>query len=251
MPHVLRLDGSGQRQGDLAKLLRGHAGTFIAKSLPYGESPTSVPNPFRAMMSYNTRMNTSYPHPISLDRMVRAVEKVRQRLLRAVKVLDDAKIPYAVIGGNAVAAWVSRIDEAAVRNTQDVDILVRRADFSRIKAAFEAAGFVYGTTMDVEFFLDEPNGKIRDAIHLLMAGEKVKPEYASPCPDVTDSERGEEFQVISLEALVEMKLNSYRDKDKTHLRDMIEIGLIDGTWPVRFPPTLADRLQQLLDDPNG
>ncbi len=196
-------------------------------------------------------MNPIYPHPISLDRMVRAVEKVRLRLLRAVKVLEQAKIPYAIVGGNAVAAWVSRIDEAAVRNTQDVDILVRRSDMERIRQAFEADGFVHGSTMDVEFFLDEPNGKIRDAIHLLMAGEKVKPEYASPTPDVTDSERGLEFQLVQLEALVEMKLNSNRDKDKTHLRDMIEVGLIDSTWPLRFLPSLGARLQQLLDDPNG
>ncbi len=196
-------------------------------------------------------MNPIYPHPISLDRMVRAVEKVRLRLLRAVNVLEQASIPYAVVGGNAVAAWVSRIDEAAVRNTQDVDILVRRSDMELVRQAFEADGFIHGSTMDVEFFLDEPNGKIRNAIHLLMAGEKVKPEYASPTPDVTDSERGLEFQLVRLDALVEMKLNSYRRKDQTHLLDMIEVGLIDATWPQRFPPSLGERLQQLLDDPNG
>lgn len=195
-------------------------------------------------------MEPTYPYPMSLQRMVRAVEKVRIRLLRAVKALEDASLPYAVIGGNAVAAWVSRIDEAAVRNTQDVDILIRRADFEKVKAAFEQAGFTYGQRLDVHFFLDEPNGKIRDAVHLLMASEKVK-EYASACPDVSDSERGTDFQVISLPALVEMKLNSYRDKDRTHLRDMIEVGLIDATWPAKFPPTLATRLQELLDDPNG
>jgi hypothetical protein len=48
-----------------------------------------------------------------------------------------------------------------------------------------------------------------------------------------------------------MKLIAWRDKDRTHLRDMIGVGLIDATWPARFPPPLADRLQQLLDNPNG
>jgi len=56
--------------------------------------------------------------------MVRAVERVRERLCRAVAALEAAEVPYAVAGGHAVAAWVSRVDEAAVRNTQDVDILV-------------------------------------------------------------------------------------------------------------------------------
>jgi hypothetical protein len=54
---------------------------------------------------------------VSWERMIRAVEKVRQRLQRAVAALEAAGIPYAVAGGNAVAAWVSRVDEAAVRNT--------------------------------------------------------------------------------------------------------------------------------------
>lgn len=47
---------------------------------------------------------------VSLERMLRAVEKVRDRLLRAAAALDRAGVPYAVAGGNAVAAWVSRID---------------------------------------------------------------------------------------------------------------------------------------------
>jgi len=48
-----------------------------------------------------------------------------------------------------------------------------------------------------------------------------------------------------------MKLTSFRDKDRTHLRDMISVKLIDATWPSRFQPGLAYRLQQLLDDPDG
>jgi hypothetical protein len=59
---------------------------------------------------------------VSWERMIRAVEKVRERLMHAVSALEKAEIPYAVSGGHAVAAWVSRVDEAAVRNTRDVDI---------------------------------------------------------------------------------------------------------------------------------
>jgi len=62
--------------------------------------------------------------------MFGAMEKVRQRLLRATAALESAGVPYAVVGGHAVAAWVSRIDESATRGTQDVDILVRREDLS-------------------------------------------------------------------------------------------------------------------------
>ena len=88
-------------------------------------------------------------------------------------------------------------------------------------------------------------------MHILFAGEKVKPEYEHPSPDLAESERAAEFQVTTLEALTRMKLIAWRDKDRTHLRDMIGVGLIDATWPARLPPLLGDRLQQLLDNPNG
>src|SRR5690606_25790896 len=89
-----------------------------------------------------TTMREIQLQPFSIDRMVRAVEKVRQRLLRSTAVLEKAGVPYAVVGGYAVAAWMARVDIAAVRNTQDVDLLVWRNDFDRAKASLEAAGFM-------------------------------------------------------------------------------------------------------------
>ena len=48
-----------------------------------------------------------------------------------------------------------------------------------------------------------------------------------------------------------MKLTSFRDKDRTHLRDLIEVGLLDASWLARVPDALRSRLQQLLDTPEG
>ena len=73
---------------------------------------------------------------------------------------------------------------------------------------------------------------------------------AHPRPRFSE-ERAAEFQVMMLEALVRMKLIAYRRKDQVHLLDMINVGLIDVTWPAHFPAPLAARLQQLLDDLNG
>lgn len=70
-----------------------------------------------------------------LDRMERAVAKVRERLLRATAALNQAGIHYAVVGGNAVASWVATVDEVAVRKTRDVDLLVRREDLPAITSA--------------------------------------------------------------------------------------------------------------------
>jgi hypothetical protein len=180
-----------------------------------------------------------------------AVEKVRARLDRAVAALETAEIPYAVAGGNAVAAWVSRIDEAAVRNTQDVDVLLRREDFEKAKAALAAVGFVFRHVKSVDMFLDGPNAKARDAVHIIFAGEKVRADSLAPSPDVTEADVSGPFIVVDLEPLVRMKLTSYRLKDRVHLLDMIEVGLIDASWPTRFPAELATRLQYLLDNPDS
>ena len=188
---------------------------------------------------------------VSWERMIRAVEKVRQRVLRAASALERAEIPYAVVGGNAVAAWVSRVDEAAVRNTRDVDILLRRADLDAAKIAMAEAGFVYRHAAGIDMFLDGPGAKARDAVHVVFAGEKVRPESAAPAPDVSQSEPTSSFRVVALEALVRMKLTSFRDKDRTHLRDFLEVGLIDATWVERLPRELGARLQELLDTPDG
>lgn len=187
----------------------------------------------------------------SWQRMIEAVQAVRERALRATAALERAGIPYAVAGGNAVAAWVSRVDRAAVRNTQDVDILVRRADFAAVKVALEAVGFVHATVMDVACFIDGPQGSPRDAIYLLFAGEKVRESYPLPTADVTERERADDYHIVALEALVRMKLNSFRRKDQVHLQDLISLGLIDDSWLSRCVPEHAVRLRQLLDDPDG
>ncbi|MDD4889190.1 MAG: nucleotidyltransferase family protein [Phycisphaerae bacterium] len=189
------------------------------------------------------------PHMTLLDRMVLAVERVRDRLERASKALEDAGVPYAVAGGNAVAAWVATVDAAAVRNTQDVDILLRRADLDAAAAALSRAGFLRRHSAGIEMFLDGPDAKARDAVHVVIAGEKVRPQYAAPAPDVAESEKPGGFRVLALEALVRMKLTSFRRKDQVHLLDMLEVGLIDATWTNRFGLELAARLQQLIDTP--
>ena len=196
-------------------------------------------------------MHTHVVSRLAWERMVIAVQKVRDRLRRAASALEQAGIAYAVAGGHAVAAWVSEVDEAAVRNTRDVDILIRRSDLDQAKQALATAGFVYRHSSGIDLFLDGPDAKARDAVHVVFAGEKVRREYPFPAPDVDDAKATPTSRVLALDALVRMKLTSFRDKDRTHLRDMIDVGLLDATWPSRLPPPLGERLQQLLDNPDG
>jgi hypothetical protein len=194
------------------------------------------------------------PLPLGLqswERTIRAVELVKNRLLRATAALENAGIAYAVIGGNAVAAWVGQVDQSAVRFTQDVDLLIRRADLDATRLALETAGFSDRHVARVNGFVDGPDAKARDAVHVIFAGEKVRPDYTLPAPDVNESEESEAFRVLRLEALVRMKLTSFRDKDRTHLRDLLDVGLIDESWRLKLPDELASRLQILIDTPEG
>lgn len=182
----------------------------------------------------------------SWERMIAAVEDVRERACRAAAALREAGIPHVVVGGHAVASWVARVDKEAVRNTKDVDLLVRREDFARVVDVLGSVGFVHQNVSGVDLFLDGPDGSVRSAIHVVFAGEKVRPEYLLPSPDVTESEAGPDFPVPTLDALVRMKLTSFRFKDRVHLLDMLEVGLIDESWSRRYPPEVGARLKELV-----
>ena len=190
------------------------------------------------------------PRP-TIQPVLDAIQRIRERAERAASVFTAAGVPYAVVGGNAVGAHVGRIDPAAVRFTRDVDVLIKRSDLPAAIAAMEAAGFRFRHVRGVDCFLESPDGKFRDAVHLLYAGEKVKPDDPAPTPSLDETEEGEEYRVVSLDGLVRMKLVAYRRKDQTHLLDMLDVGLIDASWPARFSEPLRSRLQALVDDPDG
>ncbi len=100
-------------------------------------------------------------------------------------------------------------------------------------------------------FLDGPDAKARDAVHVVFAGEKVRDEYPEPVPDLQSWELMQNVKTLPFESLVKMKLTSFRRKDQVHIQDMISIGIIDESWLDRLPPSLQNRLQELLDDPDG
>ena len=195
--------------------------------------------------------------PVTWQRMAKGIDGVRKRLEHAAAALVEVGVHYAVVGESAVAAWVSRLDESAVRNTRDVDILLRREDAEKAREALEAAGFVHrrvaslGKAGAMDVFLDGPDAKVRDAVHVLWAGEKPVPDAIENTPELHETEPGEGFELVPLQDLVRMKLISFRDKDRMHLRDLLSVGLIDESWTVRFRGELAARLQVILDDPEG
>jgi len=123
--------------------------------------------------------------PFVFERMFTMIEKVRERLDRVCRALGEARVPYAVIGGNAVAAWVSTRDEGAIRNTQDVDILLRREDFEAASTALCKVGFVAEQVMDVTMFLDGEKGKPSQAVHVIWAAKTTHCQPRCPAKHVS------------------------------------------------------------------
>ena len=115
----------------------------------------------------------------------------------------------------------------------------------------EQVGFLYRHSAGLDLLLDGPNAKAREAVHLIFAGEKVRAHELLANPDVDDAEQADHFRVLPLRALVQIKLTAFRDKDRTHLRDLLDVGLIDASWGQFYPQELAERLQRLVVTPEG
>jgi hypothetical protein len=115
--------------------------------------------------------------------------------------------------------------------------------------AMTSAGFHHRQTAGLDMFVEEPNASARDGVHVLLCGKIER--SGEPNPDVEPNTRTDNFRTVELPTLVRMKLNAFRDKDRVHLRDMISLGMIDESWPAKYPEKLKQRLQELLDDPDG
>jgi hypothetical protein len=179
------------------------------------------------------------------EQHVMALDRVTGRLQRIASALNNAKVPYALAGGQAVAVWVASRDPAAVRTTKDVDLVVDRADLSRIRAA-TSSDFDYFETMGVGMLLERSDPNPRHGVHLIWAGEKVRAHEPHPIPSLENRTDQGEMSVVSLRDLVFMKVLANRDQDRVHLRDMIDVGLIDRSILPELPDNLSRALGELL-----
>jgi hypothetical protein len=173
-----------------------------------------------------------------------AVDRVERLLRKLTEALNAAGVEYAIIGGNAVAAWVATVDEAATRATKDVDVLIRRDDLARVTKALEPIDLVPIEVLGVTIFADRLNPNPRTGVHVVFGGERVRPEYAHAAPDPSECvEADDGFRLIDVRRLVEMKLQAYRFIDRAHIQDLLDIGLIDQRIRDVLPKDLRKRLE--------
>ncbi len=174
------------------------------------------------------------------------MERVARRMRLVAGALNDASIPYALVGGNAIAYWIATKDPSATRTTRGVDVLVHRVDLDRITTTLEARGLKREDLRSLTRLLDPTEPSRRSAVHLVWANEKLRPSYEAPSPEPEDSMVDPDgLRVLKLAPLVTMKLTSFRPIDQVHIADLLAVGLIDNTIRDALPPPLRERLATL------
>ena len=177
------------------------------------------------------------------ERMFGLVESM-QRITDA---LDASQIPYEVIGGLAVLIHVEEANPEYSALTRDVDLMVRREDLERVKKAAAGHGFRFRHAAGVDMLIYSASNHAKDAIHLVFANEKVRPDYLSATPVLRPDRKrilGKDVLVIPVADLVRMKLTSFRLKDQVHVKALESAGLVTREVEAELPPELIARLQQ-------
>lgn len=165
---------------------------------------------------------------------------------RVCSALREAGIDYRVVGGLAVLFHVQSRDPLAARLTKDVDLAVNRTDLPRIAEAVRSLGLAHQHVAGVDMLVDAAAPKARSGVHLLFAGERVRPADLEPVPALSDpgvDDHG--ILVTSVPSIVRMKLIRFRQRDKTHLIDMDSVGLITPEIEAGLPDALRERLRQV------
>lgn len=162
--------------------------------------------------------------------------------------LQSEGVPHAVVGGLAVLIHVEAADPTHSMLTRDVDLLIRRKDLDRVKNIAARHGFLFRHTAGLDMPLYGETNSARNAIHLLFSGEQVKATQATPNPEVAPEQKsihGRAVPVVSVADLLRMKLSSYRDKDRVHVRSMDAAGLLTAEVEQALPVELRERLEHV------
>jgi hypothetical protein len=162
--------------------------------------------------------------------------------------LEDAGVPHELVGGLAVFLHVENADSTHSSLTRDIDILIERVDLGRVVAIAEKQGFRFRHSAGLDMLLYGETTSARNAIHLLFAGERVKESQLEAHPGIRPVKaglHGQDFLVIPVADLVRMKLSSYRDKDRVHIRGMDAAGLITEEVEGALSEALRERLRDV------
>ncbi|MGO8672248.1 MAG: hypothetical protein ACLQVD_12885 [Capsulimonadaceae bacterium] len=171
-------------------------------------------------------------------------------LRRITDTLSSESIACELDGGLAVLVHVEAADPEHSTLTRDVDLMVYRTDLEGIHAVAARNGFRFRHFDGENMLLYAETESARNAVHLIFSGEKERPNQATANPPIvpeTMSILGKAANIIPVADLVRMKLSSFRDKDRVHVRSMDAAGLITPQVEQALPAELQTRLQHVRD----
>ena len=114
------------------------------------------------------------------------------------KIFSSAGLEYRIVGGLAAYLYVEELEPDAGRLTKDIDIAVRREDLERIAKAAEPFGLQHRHVAGVDMLVQAGRPSARRAVHLVFTGEKVRPEYPEPTPELGPYRRIKGLRLIPL-----------------------------------------------------
>lgn len=168
--------------------------------------------------------------------------------------LADGKIPYALVGGYGVLEWARSAEDTAERFTGNLDFLMHRTKWVAAEVVLHKFGYVTSAepVPHAGQILRRAVAPKHSRVTLLPSGERLRAGYKSVAPNLSRTLKTDAgVTLLQLEPLVEMKLTSFRIIDQVHLQDLVGVGLVDGGWPAKYPSPLAERLQQIIDNPEA
>jgi hypothetical protein len=161
--------------------------------------------------------------------------------------LDEAGIPYALIGGLALA------QHGFVRMTEDIDILLTPEGLAAFKDRLLGRGYILAFSEAKKTFRATDTGvRIEVITSGEYPGDGLPKPVSFPDPATAVEERGR-YRVISLEKLVELKLASgmtapHRRRDLADVQDLIRALSLAVDFAEKLDPSVQELYAQLWQE---
>jgi hypothetical protein len=162
-----------------------------------------------------------------IDMFFQGRDPVHKTMRRIAKLLEKAKIPYAVVGGMAVFAQGYR------RTTDDLDILLTPEGFDAFRRLFVPKNYE-SVPHRRKRFLDPVTAVTFDILVTgLFPGTGKPGPIAYPDPAKV-SETIERIRVVDLPTLIQLKLAARRHQDFADVVNLIRVHNLDESFQAKL-----------------
>jgi hypothetical protein len=160
---------------------------------------------------------------------------------RLVKKLENAKIPYAIMGGMAVNAHNYE------RTTKDVDVLLTREGFEQFRARFVPRDYDPDPKRSRRFHDRGHRTNIDILVTGLFPGSGKPGPVAFPNPADVSIEKGG-IRFVDLVTLIQLKLAARRYQDFADVVNLINAHDLDESFVENLHPSLRRDYVECLEE---